>query len=286
MTRLTPDVSETSANRAVARVAKQQVGVGRQASGPTVHRHALPHAVGTLSHFRSAGQVEPEVVCDEQIDAPVTVVVDERATGPPSRRAGREARGARDVLERAVPAIVIQHVLSVVGHREVDEAVVVVVAGTDARRPPHGVQPGSGGDVREGAVAVVVIEVRPRRAPGRVGLHLSCALLQADTAQHERVGPAVVVVVDEGDACAVGLDDEPLAIHAAIDRRRVKPRAIGNVDERDGPCAGLASHGLQQRERHDGVQDLVHTRSGTRKNTRGHGSKDTEDQEFKRRGFV
>ena len=148
---------------AVARVAKQQVGVGRQASGPTVHRHALPQAVGTLSHFRSAGQVEPEVVCDEQIDAPVTVVVDERATGSPSRRAGREARGARDVLERAVAAIVIQHVLSVVGHREVDEAVVVVVAGTDARRPPDGVQPGAGGDVREGAVPVVVIEVRPRR---------------------------------------------------------------------------------------------------------------------------
>ncbi|PYR03688.1 MAG: hypothetical protein DMG00_25630 [Acidobacteria bacterium] len=60
-------------------------------------------------------------------------------------------------------------------------------------------------------------------------------VLQPRPVQHERIDPAVVVVVEQRDAGAIGFDDEAFAVDAAVGGRLAQPRPVGDVDERHGP---------------------------------------------------
>src|SRR5213078_3728720 len=107
-------------------------------------------------------------------------------------------------------------------------AVVVEVAGADAGRPARAAgQAGAIGDVGERAVVVVPVQPRPRRLARRIRLIFARPFFQARAIQNQRVDPAVVVVVEKGDAGAIGLDDEPLLVDAAVDRRLAQSGAVG-----------------------------------------------------------
>ena len=148
---------------------------GPQLTGTPFHRQ-----LGPLPTSGASWQIETQIVRDEQIETPVPVVVDEGAARSPPGLPGRQPGGARHVLERAVAAIMVQHVLAVVRDRQIDEAVVVVVARHRRRmRPSHRVQPGMGGDVRERAVVIVVVEVRAWRVCRRIRLGLARVLRAA-----------------------------------------------------------------------------------------------------------
>src|SRR5262249_4181455 len=109
------------------------------------------------------GEIEIDVVGDEQVEPAVTVVVEERASGaPPRARAGESGR-ARGILERAVAAIAIQAVLAEVADEEIVASVAVVVADTGALSPAARREAGAPGDVFERAIAPVAIEVIGRR---------------------------------------------------------------------------------------------------------------------------
>src|SRR5215203_3475145 len=71
-----------------------------------------------------------DVVGDEQIEVAVTVDVEERAARAPERRIG--AARVRHFAEPAMTSIPIQRVWSDVGDVQVDQAIVVVVAGAGA----------------------------------------------------------------------------------------------------------------------------------------------------------
>ena len=76
---------------------------------------------------------------------------------------------ARDIAERAVAVVAIEHLMAVVGDEQIDVAVVVVVAGADALSPAAAADARLRGDVGEGAVAVVAIQMArpaPRRRRG------------------------------------------------------------------------------------------------------------------------
>ena len=128
--------------------------------------------------------------------------------------------------------------MPVVGDEEIDPAVVVVVAGAHARGPADAIEPDACGDVLERAVVLVAIQ--PAEGPIRRGpRHLAAArLLEPRAAQHERVEPAVAVVVDQAGAAAVRLEDESLAFDAAVDARMAQAGLLGDVGERDGPGVG------------------------------------------------
>src|SRR5262249_58256514 len=101
-----------------------------------------------------------------------------------------DAGGGRDIGEGAVAVVPVEDVGPQRGHKDVDEAVIVVVA----ERTPHSVRgtadAGLLGYVRELSGAVVVEElVLPRRVD------------EVD------VEPAIVVVVEEPAPGSHGLDD-------------------------------------------------------------------------------
>ena len=100
-----PDALRDVAERAVAVVAIEQVRVGGQALRPAVDRNALPQAVGALPGSGAVGEVEAQVVGDEQIEPAVAVVVDERAAGAPARPPVAQPGARGDVLEAAVAAL-------------------------------------------------------------------------------------------------------------------------------------------------------------------------------------
>src|ERR1700760_318161 len=92
-------------------------------------------------------------------------------------------------------------VFAVVGDVEIVVAVVVVIADAYTLAPAGYVQSSSFGDVGECAVVVVVIKVAGvGRAVARIGVKHAAI-------NEEDVGPAVVIVVEDGDTAAGGLED-------------------------------------------------------------------------------
>src|SRR5258708_18499202 len=64
----------------------------------------------------------------------------------------------RDIGERAVSIVAVEHVLSPIRHEQIDAAIVVVVADRDALAPSGPSQSGGIGDIGECAVALVTVE--------------------------------------------------------------------------------------------------------------------------------
>ena len=153
----------------------------------------------------------------------VAIVVDERATGSPARRAVvPQARLLRHVGESAVAVISVERVLSPVGAEKILESIVVVVAHAHRRSPAHLREAALRRHVGERAVAVVFVEAVRRfgRSPAE-----SCA------AQDENVHPAVVVVVDERAAAARGFDDVVRMVWVSVDCWRGQACFARNVGE-------------------------------------------------------
>ena len=102
----------------------------------------------------------------------------------------------------------VENAFDVVGHEEIFVAVIVVVADANAL-PPAGVYEACFfGYVGKCAVVIVMVEMICRS--GNAGRRL-----QGRTVHDENVGPAVVVVVEDCDASASGLDDVFFCIHPA-----------------------------------------------------------------------
>src|SRR5436305_9175033 len=54
------------------------------------------------------------------------------------------------------------------------------------------------------------------------------------TIHNENVGPAVIVVIDDGDAAARGLDDVLLGVHTPVHILHGESSLLGDVDEPGG----------------------------------------------------
>ena len=104
----------------------------------------------------------------------------------------------------------IEPVLAVVGDVEIFPSVVVVVADADALAPAVRGQPGLGGHVGKSSVVIVAIQMIGGRRSRRKSF-------ERGAVHQENVGPAIVVVVENRDAGAGGLDDVFLGVLAAED---------------------------------------------------------------------
>ena len=135
----------------------------------------------------------------------VAIVINECTAGAPLLPISGNAGGLGGFFERAVALVVIKTILAIVGDVQIVEAIVVVVARADALSPAGGAQAGFVGHVGEGAVVIVVKEM--------IGGSRRSGLRTERGAVHdEDVGPTIVVVVEDGDAAAGGLDDVLLGV--------------------------------------------------------------------------
>src|SRR5271169_2830777 len=116
-------------------------------------------------------------------------------------------------------------------NEQVNPAVVVVVARTDPLSPPLQSNTCTVGDVREGSITVIAVEMTCGLLPLREAL-------QPAPVDEEDIGPAVIIEIDESRAAACGLDDESLGFDASIFSRCGDTRPLGDVHKVDLWSAG------------------------------------------------
>ena len=208
---------------AAAVVVVEDVLAARQPRRAAGHRDALVATEAGVGGG-SGGEVQVDVVGHEKVQAGIAIIVEERAARAPARPLLEESRLRGDVLESAVATVVVEPVLSPVGHGEVDEAVVVVIARAGSLPPAAGSEPRPCGHVLEGPVAPVPVEVIRRLLALREAL-------EGGPVDQERVEPTVVVVVEEGGAAARGFEQVPVRRLAAEDRHRGEPGRAGDIRE-------------------------------------------------------
>ncbi len=138
-----------------------------------------------------------------------------------------EAGFLRDVGERAVAVVVKQNVVSPEAAEEIVPAVVVVIADADAGLPAGAREAGFFGDVGESSVAIIFVEMRGRCLAGRP------VRVETRAVGEINVEPAVVVVIEKGEAAAFGFDDVALVIDSAPDIGSVEAGFARDVDEGD-----------------------------------------------------
>ena len=191
-----------------------------------------PHITGMPFHWQSGivvgrrfRRIELDVVADEEIEMAVAVVVEKGAAGAPAELLVVKAGLASDVGKGSVSVVVEQDVVSPEAAEQVVPAVVVVVADADAGLPAGASQAGFFGDIGERSVAIVLVQMRGRSLARRpVGVEAR-AIGEID------VEPAVVVVIEEGQAAAFGFNDVALVIDAAPDVGSIQSGFAGYVDE-------------------------------------------------------
>src|SRR5215831_3745067 len=133
----------------------------------------------------------------------VAVVVDECTARPPAGRSLFPKPGLPgDICKGPVTIIAVKAVLAEVGHKDVIESVIVVVGNAYAARPARELQAGFLSDVGKGAVAIVLVKT--------IG-GFSRSPFKASSGKQKDIHPAVVVIIDEGTAAAIGFQDVFLA---------------------------------------------------------------------------
>src|SRR6266852_2753890 len=109
----------------------------RQTTWSAHHRHTLPHARTSLARGWSSGQIEIHIICHHQVEAPVTVVVNECAASTPGLSRSRYASLFSHFGEHAM-VIVIETVLPVIRDVQVFPTIIIVVPDANALPPSGG----------------------------------------------------------------------------------------------------------------------------------------------------
>src|SRR5215469_5259016 len=158
---------------------------------------------------------------------PVAVVIHPGASAIPARFWARlnQTRSFGNVGEGALSVVVVEHVLAVVGDKEVVVAVVIVVAHATGL-PPAGTmfEARALGYIGERAIAIVL----EQPAMGLVALRKS---LETPAVNKENVKPAVVVVVVKGEPAAGGLQQVFVLAHTPVSRFEVQSRTLHHIQE-------------------------------------------------------
>src|SRR2546425_10566760 len=210
---------------AIAVVVIEDIFAARQAGRAAGDHDAFVEAGAGFGNGRR-GEVEVNVIGDEEIEAAVAVVVHEGAAGVPALAIACDAGLGADVGEGAIAVVVVETVFAEVGDEEVVEAVVVVIADANALSPAGMNEAGFDGDIGEGGVAIVFEEAIGGRAARR-------KTFEASAGDEKNVEPAVVVVVVEGDAAAGGFEQIFVFVFATENCFGVEAGFAGDVEKAD-----------------------------------------------------
>ena len=182
-----------------------------------------------VSHRRWAGDAAERVVVQkrihvvghEKIEVAVAIDVEKGTTGTP--HIGIGAAGIRHFGKPAATGVVIQLIRTDVGDVQVNQAVIVIVAGAGAHPVPALPDTRRGRRILERPIAAIPVQAMAR-APcdGCIG---------DGTAVHqEDVEPAIIVKVEEKTARPQNLGQEPL-VACAVDVDEVQPDRTSDIAE-------------------------------------------------------
>ncbi len=177
--------------------------ISKQAS-----RHGLVHlgrAVVGFARRRGTATIaldcEIDIVADEKIEIPVAIEIHPRGASRPVRII--DAGFARDIGEGTVAIIVIEHVAAEVGHVEIEEAVVIIVAGSHAHAIADVSHSGFFSDVDESQLTRFgqqIFEQPVARFPAGRGREERFAAVEGRALHQIDVQVAVVIVVEQRHA--------------------------------------------------------------------------------------
>ena len=236
-------------------------------------------AVDFVAHFRIDFLRPPHVIADEQIQPAVVVVIQPRRAGAPIIGRAAHAGARRHFPELSLPVVVKEVIAAHRRDEHVVQAVVVVIADGHTHAVETRVQTGTGGDIAEAALAVVMIKgvgggfPAGGKVPGPVG-----------GVDEEQVGGAVVVEVEEGHAAAHGFGQQFVSVSAVVVDES-DARLSGDVGEpgdgdfrfrlvRDFRCADLSDllrkrSGFSFEDEHDAENDDRHCHGNDQRPARG-----------------
>ena len=152
----------------------------------------------------------------------IPVIVQKSAAGSPACGRAQQAGFAGNIGEGPISVISIEDILPPIGHKQVVEAVVVVVANAHAACPAGFCQARFYRDVAKGAVPVVVVEP-VGDARGGAG---ECA-----SAKHQDVDPAIVVVVEKGASATNRFQDVVLGAGRTVKNGMIDSRLLRHLDK-------------------------------------------------------
>ena len=127
----------------------------------------------------------------------------------------------------------IENIFAKISDEKIFETVVVIITDAHSLAPARVGDAGFGGDISEGAVAIVFEEMRSGLLSGREAL-------KARAIHQKNVEPAVVVVIVESDATTRGLEQIFILMLAAVDGFCIQSRLAGDIGEAE-PRAKPAS---------------------------------------------
>jgi hypothetical protein len=173
------------------------------------------------------GEVEVHIVGDGEVEFAVAIVINEGTAGAPLFSCSGDAGLLGHLFEGAIALVVEEAVFAVGSDVDVVEPVVVVVPDACTLAPACRDEPCLGSDIGEGTVVIFMEEV----VSGFVLFGLGLCAWQVSAVDEEDVGPAVAVVVENGDAGAGGLDNVMLRLDAAIAIANGNSRLRRHVNE-------------------------------------------------------
>src|ERR1700733_2809283 len=214
--------------RSIALVVIKKVLSAGQSGRSAGHEDSLVSA-GSILRQRCSLQVEVDIVCDEQVQLSIPVVVNKCAAAVPTDLGARlnQAGFFRDLSKRSIAIVAVEGVLAVVGHEQVIEAVVVVVADA-ASLAPSGLVLQSRTDrhVSKCSVPIVLEEPAMRFLPrGKP--------VQPPTVHQEEIRPPIMIVVIESQTASSRLEKVLVMEYAAIDRLAREAGLRSHLNEAD-----------------------------------------------------
>ncbi len=215
--------------RPVPAIVVQRIRSVLQPARSAHHGNALPHARSPLPRERRGRDIKIHVVCNHQIQLAVPVVVHERASRSPCLFRSSNASFVTHVLKYSV-IIAEQTVVPVVRDVEIVPTIVVVIADAHSLPPPSRFQSRHFRHVGKRAVVIVVVKMIRRRVS-------SSWTIESGPVNQENIRPTVVVVVENRNARAGGLDNVFLCFLPAEDVQRKQPGflcLVGKVDNASG----------------------------------------------------
>src|SRR5208283_2347549 len=195
------------AKRPVSIVVIEDVRSRGEPAGTAHDRHALVLAIHGLTRCGYLGDIQHDVVGHKKIEESVAIVVEPGAAGPPADFILPKPRLLGHIGEGAVAVVAEQNVVPPKRAKQVVPAIVIEIAHADASLPAGAAEAGFGCDVSERSVAVVVIKL----GGGRMAWRPFC--VQASSVGEINVQPAILIVIEERDAAAFGLNDVILVVY-------------------------------------------------------------------------
>src|SRR5580704_3696676 len=182
--------------RAVAVVVVKNIFPALQTRRTARYQHTFIKARTRFRHGR-CGQVHVDVIGNEKVEAAIAIVIDKRTTGVPTRAPARHTRPLAHVGESPVTIVAIQNILAVISYEQILPPVVVVVADANALAPARVPYSRLGGNVGEGAIAIVTEKMRS-------GFAARGKAFEPRTIYQENIEPAVVVIIIKSNTAAGG----------------------------------------------------------------------------------